>query len=398
MIKVLLISPTDTKKPKGLKLLVGGENTYTQTLLKSPPRDVVYTYHMDALKKGLIEYLPLHHLLKNLVKFRILPLSAGTEAIKVNDDFDLIHCHGYSVKIVGKKIPIVVSDSSSNFLFLRDYVKWPKWRIKMGYFMRRQLFRWLGIIDCDTNWQEAKKIVVLSKFAMKVHQKLGVPARKIDVVYPGIEESLHYSSNEMRSYLKNSNKYGSNKGKFSLRSNNNRKDLNILFVGIWFERKGGPLLLEAFKKLSGKYPNITLTIIGEVPKKLKVESGKLKVYNFVPREKLMREIFPKADIFVLVPPKAEGFGFAVLEAMSFGIPAVVTNVYALPELVEDGKTGYVIEPGNLEQIIEKLGLLIDNNGLREAMGEAAKKMFDQKFKIGIANGKLFEIYRQAVMT
>jgi len=394
MIKVLLISPTDPKKPGDLRLLVGGENTYSQTLINKAPEGVIYTYHMDALKKGLISYLPIHYFLRYLVKLRILPLSAGTEAIKINADFDLVHCHGYSVKIVSKKkIPIVMSDSSSNYLFLRDYVFSPEWRIRIGYFLRQRLFRWLGVIDCDTNWQEAKKIVVLSKFAERVHQKLGVPDKKIKVVYPGISVIRNRGSWESKQSLRSSSldRFGT-AGLKGSRGNG----VNILFVGIWFERKGGPMVLAAFKKLSLKYKNIKLTIVGPIPDRDTYNGSRVTHYDFLPREKLMREIFPKADIFVLVPPVAEGFGFAVLEAMALGIPAVVSNVYALPELVDDKKTGFVIEPGNLDHLVTKLETLIANQKLRAAMGKAAREKFEENFSIKKLHYNLLKVYREVL--
>jgi len=326
---------------------------------------------MDALKKGLIEYLPLHYFLKNLVRFRILPLSAGTEAIKVHGDFDLVHCHGYSVKIVGKRLPVILSDSSSNYLFLRDYVGWPEARIGLGYWIRRQLFARLGIIDCDTNWQSAKKIIVFSDFAAKVHRGLGVPSKEMIVVPPGLPKTT-----------------------FDKIKKNG--EINILFIGIWFERKGGPLLLSAFEILAKKYPKLTLTIVGPVSKRFQIKHPRIKQTNFVPRTKLLSDFFPKADIFVLVPPVAEGYGFVLLEAASFGIPAIVSRVYALPEIMEDGKTGYVIKPADLSGLVKKLESLIINERLRKRMGINAKKVFLRKYSLGIFYKRLLRVYKEAL--
>ncbi|MBI2326781.1 glycosyltransferase family 4 protein [Candidatus Curtissbacteria bacterium] len=434
MLRVLLVSPLDPDIPKNLKFLMGGESTYTKSLLANPPKGVVYTHHLDALRQGQVENLPMQRILSTLVKVKILPTSSGSQCLRINGKFDLVHCHGYSLKIAGAQIPIILSDSSSNYLFLKDYLNWPEWRIKIGYWLRRQLFRKLGVVDCDTNWQLAKKIVVLSKFAERVHRSLGVPAGKLGVVYPGIPIQSSHSgvATTTRESLTGNRFYR------SLRSLQNDKNLvNILFVGIWFVRKGGPLLLEAFKKLSAKYPNVTLTIIGEVPKKYKEEpyssnemrsyrkilkpyrsesldsrqvqddrlrrgkfslrSNNIEQYDFVPREKLMREIFPKADIFVLVPPKVEGFGFVVLEAMSFGIPTIVSRVCALPELVLDGKTGFVVEPGNLGELVEKLERLITNRKLRHEMGSEARKRYNIKFSIKVMQKVLREVYEKAII-
>ena len=398
MIRVLLVSPLDPKKPGNLKFLVGGENTYTRTLLANSPKGVIYIHHLDALSRGLVEYTVVQGLLSIFVKFRILPLSSGSQCLKIKGDFDLVHAHGYSVQITGKKLPIVLSDSSSNYLFLCDYLNWPKWRIKFGYFLRRKIFGLLGLMDADTNVEEASKLIVFSKFAKKIHQKLGASKNKIEMIYPGL-----------------STKYSKQSDPVSEEFYETGSDMiNILFVGTWFERKGGQLLLGAFKKLSSKYPNARLTIVGEVPshyssseganatesrskrRSSRFHSNNIHQYDYVPRERLMREFFPKADIFVLVPPKVEGYGFAVVEAMSFGIPVVVSNVCALPELVEDGKCGFVVKSGNVDDLYDKLEVLIKDPKLRLKIGEQAKKRFEEKFTSGVMNKKLLSVYKKAL--
>lgn len=394
MLRILLVSPLDPEKPGNLKFLAGGENTYTRTLLTNNPRDVRYVHFEDALKQGVIEYSPVNKFLWLLAKFRILPISSGSRCLKLNSRFDLIHCHSFSIRIDPFDVPIVLSDSSSNYLFLRDYINWSERRIRLGYFLRRKLFELFRVVDADTNPEGAKKIIVFSKFALSLHKKLGVSYTDMDVIQPGLPKRKILSK---------------------------RKDesVNVLFVGIWFERKGGLLLIKAFERLSMKYKNIKLTIIGEVPKRYKlsysssegekatesrseIESSRLRSnnieqLNFVPREKLMTEFFPNADIFVLVPPKVEGFGFAVLEAMSFGIPVIVSRVCALPELVEDNKTGFVIKPNSLTDLTFNLERLIKDKVLREKMGKAARKRFEERFTVEVSNEKLLKVYRQALL-
>ncbi len=398
MIRVLFVSPQDPDVPGDLKFLMGGENTYTRTLLANPPKGVIYTHHFDALSKGLVEYTVLQGLLSIFVKFRILPLSSGSQCLKIKGDFDLVHAHGYSVQITGKKLPIVLSDSSSNYLFLRDYMKWPEWRIRIGYFLRRKIFGLLGLMDADTNVEKASKLIVFSKFAKKIHQKLGASKNKIEMIYPGL-----------------STKYSKQSDPVSEEFYETGSDMiNILFVGTWFERKGGALLIEAFKILSEKYSNIRLTIVGQVPshyssseganatesrskrRSSRFHSNNIHQYDYVPRERLMRDFFPKADIFVLVPPKVEGYGFAVVEAMSFGIPVVVSNVCALPELVEDGKCGFVVKSGNVDDLYDKLEVLINDSKLRLKIGEQARRRFRQKFSTEIMQKKLVVTYRDAL--
>lgn len=401
MIRVLLVAPLDPAVPGHLKFLMGGENTYTRNLLNFPPRGVEYVHYEEALKLGKIEYLAISRVLGILVKFRILPLSPGSKCFKLKERFDLVHCHIYSLKLAGAAPPVILSDSSSNYLFLKYYIHWHQWRIKIGYFFKKRLFDLLGVIDADTNLGSAEKLIVFSEFAKRIHLRLGAPRMRIEVIPAGLPDSGQ-DSGQARTNVARMTK----------------EEINILFVGIWFERKGGPMVLEAFKKLSRKYPKVRLTIVGEVPEKYKLysssegvqatesrskrgssrlRSNNIEQVDYVPRERLMREFFPKAHIFVIIPPVVEGFGFAVLEAMSFGIPVVVSNVCALPELVEDGESGFVVKPGSVHDFVEKLEILITNKTLREKMGQAAKKRFEERFLIEKSNAKLLEIYRKALL-
>lgn len=367
MLKVLLISPLDPDVPGNLKFLMGGENTYTRILMSYPPSGVKYVHYIKALEDGKIGYTFLNNLLAFLVKFRILPLSAGSKCFKIKDGFDLIHCHAYSIKI-DQKVPIILSDSSSNYLFLRDYINWPEWRIKLGYKCRKWLFGKLGVIDSDVNLAETKRLVVFSKFGFRIHRQLGADGRKMTIVPPGLPKPPYFAKSKKSEVV------------------------NILFVGIWFERKGGLDVVWAFKVLSQKYKDIRLTIVGPVPKNVSIDHPKIKQVDYVPREKLIRDYFPNANVFVIVPPKVEGFGFAVLEAMSFGIPCIISNVCALPELVEDGKTGFVIKPGSLDELIERLETLIRNENLRIKMGEISRRRFLEKFEIRKSNEQLLKVY------
>lgn len=348
---------------------MGGENTYTQILLKYPPQGVEYIHFKDALEKGEIEYTAWQSRLSILMKLRILPLGAGFICLKLKRKYDLIHSHAYSLKLDGKiKPPVILSDSSSNSLFLKDYLGWPNWRIKINYFIRGLISRIFGIYDQELNIKHAQKLLVFSKFAKDVHQKLGADPKKIEVIYPGIPKT----------------RFKQKKTK--------KRNINILFAGVWFERKGGLILLQAFNKLIKLYTNLRLTILGPVPSYLDISNPLITHQDYVDYKTLLTRYYPQADIFVLVPPKAEGFGLVVLEAQSFGIPTIVSSVYALSELVEDQKTGFVIKPNNTSQLYKTLEILITRSDIRRKMGKEARKRFLKLFEVNIARERLKAVY------
>lgn len=98
----------------------------------------------------------------------------------------------------------------------------------------------------------------------------------------------------------------------------------------------------------------------------------------------IKRILKASDIFVL-PSHAEGFPFVILEAMCAGLPIVATGVGAIPEMIEDGKNGYVIDVGDAVTLAEKLLFIAKNKGLRESMSrenlEKVEKTYDSRIVV-----------------
>ncbi len=373
-MKILLVSPTDPPKPGNVQFLMGGEHTYTQTLLSYPPDGVEYVHFLDALAKGDISFGAWSTITRQLQKLRILPLSAGLVDISVKGTFDLIHCHAYALKLSGR-IPVVLSDSSSNEHTLRYYFGWGTLRIRCTYFLQKLLYALMDVCDGETGTGAFRSIIVFSEFAKGLHRTSGLPSAAMRVIHPGVPDpgTVHFLKREKRTTV------------------------NILFVGTWFERKGGRLLVDAYRELVRRHAHISLTIIGNIPLSVDLHDvPNVSHKTWVPHDCIVRDYYPHADIFVLVPPKAEGYGFVVVEAMSFGIPVIVTNVCALPELVEHGKSGLVIKPGSLHQLTDALEQLIIDKTLRRTMSKEARKRFLRAFSIRVSQKRLTEVYKDAI--
>jgi len=166
------------------------------------------------------------------------------------------------------------------------------------------------------------------------------------------------------------------------------QEIIIGFVGDDFKRKGGPLLLEAFKILTKKYANLYLKIISNY----KIENSEnIKSYGRKTRDELFSSFYPDCDIFVL-PTKADFFGMSILEAMSFGIPVITTDVYAMSEIIDDGKDGFLIPSNNLDALLAKMTILIEDKELREKMGGKAKNKILERFNPEIIGKNLKRIY------
>jgi glycosyltransferase involved in cell wall biosynthesis len=140
--------------------------------------------------------------------------------------------------------------------------------------------------------------------------------------------------------------------------------MNILFVGVEWERKGGLVLVEAFKIVLNRFPNATLTIVGCMPK---LDLPNCRVIGKVSRAEVS-EYFKQASVFCL-PTRAEPFGIVFLEAMAHKLPVVATNIGAIPEFISEGKNGYLVQPDNPQQLAEKLIEIIGSPERCKSFGE-----------------------------
>jgi glycosyltransferase involved in cell wall biosynthesis len=156
---------------------------------------------------------------------------------------------------------------------------------------------------------------------------------------------------------------------------------NILFVGREFERKGGDVLLAAFARVRAEVPDATLTIIG--PRDLRLSIPGVEVLGFLRKDdraeyRKLLDAYAKATAFAF-PTRFEPFGVVLLEAMFFGLPCVATNVWAIPEIVLDGETGYIVELDDAATLGSRLVDLLKNPQQAHAMGRAGRLRAETHF-------------------
>ena len=160
------------------------------------------------------------------------------------------------------------------------------------------------------------------------------------------------------------------------------------------QEKGVINLIQAFSKLSPRYPKFRLLIaVGKPPDNLKAEFdqayemllGYLRLHN-IEKESIVKmfklnempEVYGGSDVFVL-PSENETFGQVFIEAMACGLPVIGTNVGGIPEIISDSYNGYLIPPNDssiLAQMIEKL---INDRSTRNKFIKAGIKTVEDKF-------------------
>jgi glycosyltransferase involved in cell wall biosynthesis len=126
----------------------------------------------------------------------------------------------------------------------------------------------------------------------------------------------------------------------------------ILFVGVEWERKGGPDLVDAFRQVRERIPQATMTIVGCSPA-ISVEG--VTVMGRVPPTALP-DIFDQSDIFCM-PSRLEPFGIVYIEALRAGMPIVASNVGDLRDFVVEGENGYLVPAGDVAAIADRLTTL-----------------------------------------
>ncbi|WP_194976265.1 glycosyltransferase family 4 protein [Aquiflexum lacus] len=149
---------------------------------------------------------------------------------------------------------------------------------------------------------------------------------------------------------------------------------NILFVGVAWERKGGPELFEAFKLIYQKHPDAILNIVGCSPD---IQHPNVKIWGRLPKQEVKKH-YESASIFCM-PSKREPFGIVYLEAMSYKLPIVALNIGALPDFVEKGKNGFLLEFKDIQGMASQIIYLLDNPELGQEMGKYGYKKVNQQY-------------------
>ncbi len=222
---------------------------------------------------------------------------------------------------------------------------------------------------------------------------------------------------------------------FNKKAKLKKRDVRILFVGSGFHAagfyaKGGMEALLAFEKLSHKYPQVSFSMVAFVPAALKERyAGNLR-FRFlarIPNEQLRKE-FAEADVFVL-PTHTDTFGFVFLEAFAHGVPCVGTEHFAVPEIITEGVTGFLVRPEHsyfgsdylplypparydghpliellknpsdqyVESLTERLSFLIEDDKIRLTMSEAAyEQVVSGKFSFQRRNQAIKKVYEESL--
>jgi colanic acid/amylovoran biosynthesis glycosyltransferase len=256
------------------------------------------------------------------------------------------------------------------------------WDVKLGaeaeghmspyeHLYRRRLPRLLRqsteVITVSRNWRD--RIVML-----------GCPPEKVRTNYLGVDSVF----------------FDGVRGQFD--------PLSIIFVGRLVRRKGAHTLLEALRLLRGRGIDARLTIVGEGPEsdqlKRTAEEESLPV-RFLGKKSPaeIRELLRQAAVLCAPSTTAggeipEALGLVLLEAQAMSVPVVATRNGGIPETLEDGRTGYLVEEESPAALADALAKLLNDEALNRSFGQRARALVCDRFDIDRCYGALEKLYDQ----
>jgi glycosyltransferase involved in cell wall biosynthesis len=297
----------------------------------------------------------------SLIQLLIFPLY-----LLLNSGIKIIHIHGASrgsfyrkyiyfniaKRLFGKKVIYHIHGAEFH-LFISESSNRVKNRIK----------KTLESVD---------QVIVLSDWWLTFFQER-YPKAKITRIYNPIELTDYNKTNEYQGTVK------------------------FLFLGHISSRKGCYDLLNVAEKMVMKNSNFIIEIggNGETDKlKEMIQQRNLGTHvhflGWVSGEK-KKLLLQNSDIYVL-PSKNEGLPVSILEAMSHGMPVISTTVGGIPEMIEDKNSGFLIDPGDINALQEKMLFFIKNPQKVKEMGRVSRKIVAIKFSSIIIKEQLSKLY------
>ncbi len=217
-------------------------------------------------------------------------------------------------------------------------------------------------------------VIAIADFTRRyLVESYGIPEEYVNLVYQGVDVQRFTATAE---------------GKKVARKRYNLPDnaAPILgSVGSFEHRKGHPVLFEALRQLAaGPLPDIHLMLVGDGPdeillRDLAQELGLGDHISFFPFTSEPQIVFERVDMTILPSLTKEGLPNVLQESMAMNVPVISSNIGGVPEVVFDGQTGYLVEPGNSDRLAEViLNLWTDQEAYRR-MCIRAREVITERF-------------------
>ena len=252
-------------------------------------------------------------------------------------------------------------------------------------------FNWFLRFFEEQMLERSDRLIAVSDFTRReLKQYYRVNQAKIRVIHNGVDVDKF--------------KPASGKRKIKEELGFNSDDLAILSVGRLYARKGLFTLIESMPDVVRRFPRAKFIISGKGQsnemRKLVDHATRLGVNDnivftgYFPDSKLPK-LYQAADVFAF-STFYENLPFAVLEALSSGLPVVTTNVGGIPEMIESGKNGFLVQPFNARELSDKILYLLEHPDAASEMAFQARKTILERFDWRLIVQKVLKVYDEAL--
>jgi len=207
-------------------------------------------------------------------------------------------------------------------------------------------------------------VIAVSEFVRGLLLDSGIPPRKIEVIPDGVEIPPEIPSRDQRAQART---------RWGLKD----RDFAAGQVGAFTPEKGQELAIEAVRLLAKSSPHVRLLFVGEAPPDIIARTAQARERSegdvkFLGPIENLTPFFAAIDLLIM-PSRAEGLGSAALLAMAHGRAVVATRVGGLPEVVEDGRCGWLVAPGSAQALADAIAAAASDPDRLARFGLAARE-------------------------
>lgn len=227
------------------------------------------------------------------------------------------------------------------------------------------------------HFSRADAIYAVSEFSKNYVKKYLCPEKEVEVIYNPIEDAL-----------------------FERTKADAVKTSTILFLGKIAKMKGVFSLIKAFNMVASTYPEVRLKLvgngsIGKVKQMVDPRfASRVEFVGFIPHDRIFDEI--DSASFCVLPSYFETFSMAAIEVLARCKALIFTSKATGPELIEDGNSGLLVDPDNIEQLAEKMSLLLDDAALRDRMALNGYEMCRRRFSTKVIVPQMEQYYLEVI--
>jgi glycosyltransferase involved in cell wall biosynthesis len=238
----------------------------------------------------------------------------------------------------------------------------------------------------QARYRAAARIVPISRWSAERVLRSGIPADKVTIVYEGVELPALPSADR--------------RAEARLRFGVAQDEPLLGCVGALSPDKGQEWLIRALAKLREKFPSLKLLLAGTGPcrerlQKIAQELGVGDAVIFAGFISDVESVYAALDVFLL-PSFFEALSNALMSAMAYAIPCVAFNWGGPAEIIEDGKSGLLVEPANVDALCTALSKILEGAAFGSGLGENGRRRIEQDFSAAKMVGEMLRVYEDCL--